>query len=118
MVHAMTTVSIVALTGSLFSLISMWQLHRKNWWGWVINVASNIFFLYVDIAVGLWSMVPICVVMLYMGVRSAVTWYTENKRLSRGGDNRIRGRDLRGAGVHVCTRPAPHVCTVSGPCNG
>ena len=63
------------LVGSALSLSGMWLIYKKRWYGWLLTVAANVAFLYMDASAHLWWCVPLCLVAICISLRSAAEWH-------------------------------------------
>lgn len=70
------------IVGGLLSIAGMWLLNRKIWWGWLFSAASGLVFIYVNATARLWGMEPVSIMVVLMGIRSAILWRKNGKSIS------------------------------------
>jgi hypothetical protein len=59
-----------------FSLLGMYVVGRKLWWGWLINAVNTCMLVYINVHFQLWGFLPVNALMIALFVRNAYKWKT------------------------------------------
>lgn len=56
------------------TLLGMWAVGRRYWWGWLIGLVNQVLWVATIIAFGTWGLAPLSAALVVLYTRNLLAW--------------------------------------------
>lgn len=61
------------------TLLSLYTIGKKKWWGWVISFLNNFVYAYMNAHLHLWGLLPVNLILIFIFAKNTKEWYRDSR---------------------------------------